>query len=74
MFSSLGFAVHELFGLTLDVKGGLISDHAQSFVNAYKTFFPNRPHGLCFPHVLMKFKDQSGRQKRGSPGYLKYIK
>jgi hypothetical protein len=74
MFCSLGFAVRELFGLTLDVKGGLISDHAQSFVNAYKTFFPNRPRGQCFPHVLLKFKDQSGRRKRGSPGYLRYIK
>jgi hypothetical protein len=74
MFCSLGFAVRELFGLTLDVKGGLISDHAQSFINAYTTFFPTRPRGQCFPHVLMKFKDQSGRRKRGSPGYLKYIK
>jgi hypothetical protein len=74
MFSSTGSAVLKLFGIKLDVKGGLISDHAQSFVNAYKTFFPNRPIGQCFPHVLMKFKDQSGRRKRGSPGYLKYIK
>jgi hypothetical protein len=69
MFSSLGFAVCELFlGLPLDAKGGLISDCAQSFVNEYKTFFPNCPHGLFFSHVLMKFKDQSGRSKHGSPG------
>jgi hypothetical protein len=74
MLAALGHTIRLLFGLTLDIKGGLISDHAQSFVNAYKTFFPHRPRGQCFPHVLMKFKDQSGRRKRGSPGYLRYIK
>jgi hypothetical protein len=74
MLSALGKAVRELFGLKLQFNGGLISDHANSFVNAYKTFFPDSPRGQCFPHVLLKVKDQRGRRKRGSPGYLSYNK
>ena len=74
MLSALGKAVRDLFGLKLEFKGGLISDHANSFVNAYIAFFPNCPRGQCFPHVLLKVKDQRGRRKRGSPGYLRYNK
>jgi hypothetical protein len=74
MLCALGKAVRDLFGLELEFKGGLISDHANSFVNAYITFFPNCPRGQCFPHVLLKVKDQRGRRKRGSPGYLSYNK
>ncbi len=74
MLSALGKAVRDLFGLKLEFKGGLISDHANSFVNAYINFFPDCPRGQCFPHVLLKVKDQRGRRKRGSPGYLSYNK
>jgi hypothetical protein len=72
MLCALAMAIRDLFGLKLDFKGGLISDHANCFVNAYKTFFPDSPRGQCFPHVLLKVKDQRGRRKRGSPGYLSY--
>jgi hypothetical protein len=72
--SALGWAVKLLFGIVLDVKGGLISDHANSFVNAFRLFFPDRPIGQCFPHITMKVKDQSGLRKRGTPGYLKYVR
>jgi hypothetical protein len=80
MLSVLHKAVGELFGLLkLDFKGGgIISDHANSFVNAYyKTCFPNYPRGQCFPHIFfqkLKVKDQRGRRKRGNSGYLSYNK
>jgi hypothetical protein len=73
MFCSLAFALERLFDIPLDVKGGLVSDAAISFSNAYKRFFPGRDIGQCFAHVATKFKDQRGIRKRGSPGYLKYL-
>jgi hypothetical protein len=74
MLASLGWACERLFGVILNVKGGLISDHANSFVNAFRIFFHKQPIGQCFPHISMQVKDQSGLRKRGTPGYLKYIR
>jgi hypothetical protein len=74
MLASVSHAVRLLFGVILDVKGGLISDHATSFVNAYKICFPGSPVGQCFPHIIRKVKDQSGTRKNGTPGYLKYVR
>jgi hypothetical protein len=74
MLCALGLSVQDRFGSTLDFKGGLVSDHANSFVNAYKTCLPNCLRGQCFPHLLMKVKYQCGRRKRGSPGCLSYNK
>jgi hypothetical protein len=73
MLATLLFTVRKLFGVVLDVSGGLISDHANSFVNAYQKVFPGRKVGQCFPHIIMKVKDQTYRRKRGTPGYLKYV-
>jgi hypothetical protein len=69
----LKFVVRKLFNVDIDVKNGLISDHTAAFTNAWKKLFPGRPMGQCFPHFARKVKDQSGRRKNGSPGYLKYV-
>jgi hypothetical protein len=66
-------AVKLLFGFKISFLGGLVSYHANSFVNAFDTVFPGAPRGQCYPHVIMKFKDQRGQQKRGTPGYLKHV-
>jgi hypothetical protein len=68
-------AVKLLFGFKISFLGGLVSDHANSFVNAFDTpVFPGAPRGQCYPHVIMKFKDQRGQRKTGTPGYLKHVR
>jgi hypothetical protein len=74
LLSTFLYNVRRLFGVRFDVLGGLISDHANSFVNAYQKVFPNRPIGQCFPHVQLKVLDQPGRRKRGSAGYVTIIR
>jgi hypothetical protein len=72
MLGTLLFWVRRLFGLVLDISGGLISDHANSFVNAYEKVFPGRKKGQCYPHINLKMNDKPGRRKRGTAGYYKY--
>lgn len=72
LLATLKYYIRRLFGQVFDIKGGLISDHAQAFVNAYKRVFPARQYGQCFAHIAMKVKDQTGRRKKGTPGYLKW--
>jgi hypothetical protein len=74
LLSTFLYNVRRLFGVRFDVLGGLISDHANSFLNAYQKVFPNRPVGQCFPRVQLKVLDQPGRRKRGSAGYVQIIR
>jgi hypothetical protein len=70
----LAYSAKVLFGVSLDVKNGLISDHSSAFTNAFKRFFEGRALGQCFPHLVRKMKDQSGQRKDGAPGYLCLVK
>jgi hypothetical protein len=67
-------AVKSLFGFIVEFRGGLVSDHSQAFVNAFGKMFPKYPKGQCYPHMVMKFKDQRGKRKRGTSGYLKHAR
>jgi hypothetical protein len=72
--AALCSAVRVMFGFKIRFLGGLVSDLANSFVNAFTTMFPEAPRDQCYPHVIMKFKDQRGQRKRGTPGYLKHVR
>jgi hypothetical protein len=61
--TAMASAVKLLFGFKISFLGGLFSDHANSFVNAFDTAFPGAPRGQCYPHVIIKFKDQRGQRK-----------
>ena len=52
---SLKKACKDIFGFLLEIKGGLISDHAFSFTNAYERSFPGTMLAQCYSHVLRKF-------------------
>ncbi len=41
----------DLFGLTPQFKGGIISDHTEVFVNAFQEAFPNDQVWQCFCRV-----------------------
>ena len=74
LLETLRHAVHQLFGIKVDMVGGLVSDHADAFVNAYKKVWPSGPRGQCFPHVVMKVNDQPGKRKSNQcAGYLKHV-
>jgi hypothetical protein len=49
-----------------------VSDHSLAFVNAFGKMFPKDPKGKCCPHMVIKFKDQRGQQKKGTSGDLKH--
>jgi hypothetical protein len=61
MFSStLGFAVSELFGLTLDVKGGRISDHAPLSMHTRPSFriIPMSVFSACLDEVQNQCQEE----------------
>jgi hypothetical protein len=65
-------AAKDLLGINdLQFYGGLVSDHAWSFTNAYQRAFPNSKRGQCWPHIVRKFKLDCSR-KNGQAGYFKY--
>jgi hypothetical protein len=65
--TAMGSTVEHLLGFNIEFRGGLISDHAQSLVNTYAAvLFPMSIRGQCYPHVLLKWKDQWGRRSTSS--------
>jgi hypothetical protein len=62
--AAMASGIKTLFGFQVEFLGGLVSDHSNSFVNAYETMFPQSKRGQGYPHVLLKFKDQRGSVKR----------
>jgi hypothetical protein len=61
----------DLFGLTPQFKGGIISDHTEVFVNAFQEAFPNDQVMQCFPHVIRKFRIDGRRECNGQ--YMKLL-
>ena len=73
LLETLRFWIRELFGFTMAVTGGLVSDQADCFINAYKLVFKDSPRAQCYPHVVMKVKDQAGKRKsKQNAAYIKY--
>jgi hypothetical protein len=61
----------DLFGLTPQFKGGIISDHTEVFVNAFQEVFPNDQDMQCFPHIIRKFRIDGRREGNGQ--YMKLL-
>ncbi len=61
----------DLFGLTPQFKGGIISDHTEVFVNAFQEAFPNDQVMQCFPHIIRKFRIDGRREGNGQ--YMKLL-
>jgi hypothetical protein len=60
-----------LFGLTPQFKGGIISDHAEVFVNTFQEIFTNDQVLQCVPHIIQKFPiDGKGE---GNRQYMKLL-
>jgi hypothetical protein len=55
----------DLFGLTLQFKGGIISEHTEVFMNAFQEAFPNDQVMECFPHKICKFQIDGRREGNG---------
>jgi hypothetical protein len=51
----LKHVARDLFGLTPQFKGGIISNYTKVFVNAFQEAFPNDQVMQCFPHIIRKF-------------------
>jgi hypothetical protein len=66
-FLNIKFAMSELYGVNdIHFKGGIISDHAHSLMNALKAAFPeiNRMQG--YTHIVRKFISPWNRKGNGS--------
>ena len=61
----------DLFGLTPRFKGGIISDHTEVFVNAFREIFPDDQVLQCFPHIIRKFRIDAKREGNGQ--YMKLL-
>jgi hypothetical protein len=61
----------DLFGLTPQFKGGIISDHTEVFVNAFQEMFPDDQVLQCFPHIIRKFRIDGKREGNGQ--YMKLL-
>jgi hypothetical protein len=61
----------DLFGLTPQFKGGIISDHTEVFVNAFQEAFLNDQVMQCFPHIIRKFRIDGRRGGNGQ--YMKVL-
>jgi hypothetical protein len=61
----------DLFGLTPQFKGGIISDHTEVFVNAFQEVFPDDQVMQCFPHIIPKFRIDG--RKEGNGQYMKLL-
>jgi hypothetical protein len=51
MLSAMSSAIQKLFGFKVEFKGGLVSDHATIFVNAFEAMFPSGPRGQLSTHI-----------------------
>jgi hypothetical protein len=65
-------AARDLFGLNPRFKGGIISDHTEVFVNAFRELFPKDQVLQCFPHIIWKFRIDEKREGNGQ--YMKLLK
>jgi hypothetical protein len=61
----------DLFGLTPQFKGGIISDRTEVFVNAFQEVLPNDQVLQCFPHNIGKFRIDGKREGNGQ--YMKLL-
>jgi hypothetical protein len=73
LITTLIYHARRLFGFRLNICGGLISDHANAFVNAYTQVFPEEPWVNDFRMCRQNSKTnrEEGQRRRGTPGYLK---
>jgi hypothetical protein len=55
----------DLFGLTPQFKGGIISDPTEVFVNAFQEMFPDDQVLQYFPHNIQKFPIDGKREGNG---------